>query len=73
MPKPKNWVLESNFQGQGVHINIDKRYIRFNKKAYMLRLETSEMIHIYSLVNEHPHGAQLKFPAPEKSQEAPKQ
>lgn len=57
----KTWVIDRNFQGQGVHIDIDKHLIQFNRKSYMVRLETSEMIRVYSLVNENPHGAQLKF------------
>jgi len=69
---PDIWVLDRDFHGQGVHINIEKRTIRFNKKAYMLRMETTEMIHIYSLINENPYGVQLKLPCPEKAQEAPK-
>jgi hypothetical protein len=40
-------IIEADLQG--VHIDTARRTITFDKKRYMLRLESKDLIHIYSL------------------------
>ena len=46
--KKRGWDIQQA-EVQGVHLDVEKKIIRFDKKRYMLRLESTSILHIYGL------------------------
>jgi len=51
--KKQNWI-HTKFDGQGVHIDTEKRILSYNREKYMIRLEgvKGKILHIYGYTEE---------------------
>jgi len=48
----KAWCIKKDYKQQGVHIDTEKKQIKYDSKKYWLVLESISILHIYGYQEE---------------------
>ena len=48
----KAWCIKKDFKQQGVHIDTEKKQIKYDSNKYWLVLESTSILHIYGYAEE---------------------